>query len=284
MRLGLLANLDKSGAAAALRQAGELATRHGFHPVVPGEPAVDCPGAQVVPVGQFGRSIDFLMTFGGDGTLLSGVRMLAGADVPVLGVNLGKLGFMTGVSRERLAEAFTHLARGDFSCSDRALLACVVRDAAGARSFTALNDVVLAWGASSRLATVSVRVDDEPVTTYTCDGLIVATPTGSTGHSLSAGGPILHPATPAFVVSVICPHTMSVRPLVVPDTCVIRLGLDAVSKPLVLSVDGRPEPEVAPGVEVEVRRSPARARLAHLPGYSYFEMLRHKLNWRGSAL
>jgi NAD+ kinase len=148
----------------------------------------------------------------------------------------------------------------------------------------ALNDVVLGWGVSSRTASISARVNGDLVTTYSCDGLIVATPTGSTGHSLSAGGPILHPETPAFVLSVICPHALTVRPLVINDDSTLTITIEPVSKPLVLSVDGRPEPELAPGTELTLRRSPRNVSLLHLPGYSYFSMLRNKLNWRGSAI
>ena len=280
MRLGLLANLDKPGSGDALRRAADLARRHGFAVVTAPGFAALLPEAEIQPEERFAASIDQLMTLGGDGTLLSGIRMLRGADVPVIGINLGKLGFMTSVALDQLEEAFARLARREYSLSTRSMLACTV----GAREFLSVNDVVLGWGSSSRMASISVQVNGDAVTTYACDGLIVSTPTGSTGHSLSAGGPILHPETPAFVISVICPHSMSVRPLVVPDTSTIRLVLDPVSKPLVLSIDGRPEPEVAPGTALEVRRSQCQARLIHLPGYSYFTMLRNKLNWRGSAI
>lgn len=285
MRLGLIANLDKTGSDLALQRAGELARRHGFSVATTPSHRALLPDARVEPDARLAAGIDLLMVLGGDGTLLSGVRMLADSTVPIIGINLGKLGFMTSVAMDQLDGAFAALATGGYSVSERTMLSCTVRaPGLAAREFHALNDVVLGWGASSRVASISVRVNDDPVTTYSCDGLIVSTPTGSTGHSLSAGGPILHPETPAFVISVICPHTMSVRPLVVPDRCRLLLRIDPISKPLVLSVDGRPEPELAPGTELDLLRSPRVVRLVHLPGYSYFTMLRNKLNWRGSAI
>jgi NAD+ kinase len=133
------------------------------------------------------------------------------------------------------------------------------------------------------MVTLELAVDDEPVTAYACDGMIIATPTGSTGHSLSAGGPLLHPQTAAFVINVICPHTLSTRPLVVADRSTISVRVSAASKQLLFSVDGVEHP-LGQGDRIEMRRSPHHVRFAHLPGYSYFAVLRQKLHWRGSSL
>jgi NAD+ kinase len=169
--------------------------------------------------------------------------------------------------------------------STRSIAECEVASGdSAAGAYRALNDVVLAWGASSRLATLTLAIDGEVVTTYACDGLVVSTPTGSTGHSLSAGGPILHPETPAFVVSVICPHALSHRPLVIPDHAVMTVELTACPKQLLLSVDGQEEVSVSQGDRLEVRKSEKGVRFIHPPEYSYFSVLRQKLGWRGSSV
>jgi NAD+ kinase len=147
-----------------------------------------------------------------------------------------------------------------------------------------MNDVVVSRGATSRVVTLDVSVDGDAVTSYVCDGLIVATPAGSTGHSLSAAGPILVPATKAFVVSLICPHTLSSRPLVVPDGAEIEIAAADTGGQLLLSVDGQVGQPLLEGDRVTVRRSERDVRLIHLPGYSYFRVLRQKLHWSGSSV
>ena len=225
-----------------------------------------------------------LIVLGGDGTMLNAVRLLAGRDIPLLGVNIGSLGFMTSVPEEELENALTVLAAGHCTLETRSLMECCFQPAKGAAiTFHALNEVTVGWGASSKMVTLELAVDDEPVTAYACDGMIIATPTGSTGHSLSAGGPLLHPQTAAFVINVICPHTLSTRPLVIADRCVVGIRVSAAPKQLLLSVDGQEHP-LGQDDRIEVRRSPHHVRFAHLPGYSYFAVLRQKLHWRGSSL
>ncbi|MBU0677389.1 MAG: NAD(+)/NADH kinase [Verrucomicrobia bacterium] len=143
---------------------------------------------------------------------------------------------------------------------------------------------MIGWGSSSRVLTLGLSINDEIVTSYICDGLMISTPTGSTGHSLSAGGPILHPQTPAFIINVICPHTLSTRPLVVPDDSTITIHVMdmAKDKKVILAVDGQEEQPFEEGDKLVVKKTSQGVRFIHLPGYSYFEVLRHKLHWRGS--
>jgi len=148
----------------------------------------------------------------------------------------------------------------------------------------ALNDVVMSWGNSSHIAHLEVYVDDQLITTYTCDGLILSSPTGSTGHSLSAGGPVLVPECDARVVSPICPHAMTVRPVVLPGGVTVRVKVCDSSKSLMLACDGQLFGEVEPGGEVQVCPSDVTVDLLHLPGYQYWDVLREKLHWRGSAV
>jgi len=228
---------------------------------------------------------DAVMALGGDGTLLRVVRELKSDDKPVIGVNIGGLGFLTSVAEEELDRALECLVTDDFTISRRSLLdALLERADHKIASYTALNDMVVTRNLSSRAVTLDVIVDGAPVTSYLCDGLIVATPAGSTGHALSAGGPIVAPETPAFVICPICPHTLSSRPLVVPDGCEICIAGREDEEGLILAADGQTGQTLEQGDKVRVRRAGMDARLIHLPGHSYFSLLRQKLHWSGSNL
>jgi len=178
--------------------------------------------------------------------------------------------------------ALRALAEDSALPSRRPLLECQTRSPSGNISTRALNDVVLGWGTSSHIAHLHVSVDGEHLTTYTCDGLILSTPTGSTGHSLSAGGPILSPDSRSLVLSPICPNSMTVRPVVLPATATVTIELDRHSKPLVLACDGQSPGELAPGDQLQAHLGEVMIELLHLPGYSYWQALRTKLHWRGS--
>lgn len=229
--------------------------------------------------------MDILLVLGGDGTMLRAIRLLQGRDIPVLGVNLGSLGFLTSVAQKDMDYALTCLAKKRFTTSRRTMVDCRIRRSQKIISrHRALNDIVIDRGASSRIITLNLHVDDEDVSSYMADGLIISTPTGSTGHSLSAGGPILHPASRTFVINLICPHTLSTRPLVIPDGKRITVGIVKSAGDLVLSVDGQISEPLQPGDRIEVRRSARQIRFIHLPHHSYFAVLRQKLHWRGSTL
>ena len=283
--IGVLANCHKPGAAAALKSLAGAAGRLGVRLVACDETARLLPRGRRVASDKLAGEIEVLIALGGDGTLLRGARLLAGRDVPILGVNLGRLGFLTSVAADDLKPALESLVRGRYSVAERAVAECwQIRGKRIVGRHRALNDVVVGWGASSRLMTLNLRIDNEQVATYHCDGLIVATPTGSTAHALSAGGPILHPGCPCFVVCAICPHTLSNRPLVLPDSRKITIEVTRASNQLILSVDGQEEPSVAAGDRVEICRSARGVRLVQLKDYSYFSVLRQKLNWRGSSV
>lgn len=278
--LGVIVNLDKPGAAEIRPRLLELAARLGLTLRFDPESARDLPNAALLDCEDFPGQVDAVLTMGGDGTLLGAVRRMGDRPVPLLGVNLGKLGFLTGVTEAELEAALTALARGTVESSRRRLLESETRQGKA----LALNDVVLSWGGSSHIAHLEVSVNGEAITTYTCDGLILATPTGSTGHSLSAGGPVLHPETDALVLCPICPHAMAVRPVVLPGQSRVRVRLCDHSKPLVLACDGQQLGEIGPGDALEVAASPVTVELLHLPGYQYWDVLRQKLHWRGSAV
>ena len=233
--------------------------------------------------GDLFEGVDAVMVLGGDGTMLHVVRDLDGRDTPLIGVNIGALGFLTSVAEEDLGRVLGCLAKDDYAVERRAVAECrVLRGGQEAACYRGLNEVVVSRGPKSRIVSIRVGVDGDTVTSYLCDGLIVATPTGSTGHSLSSGGPIIVPGTRALVVSLICPHTLSSRPLVVPDSGEVSISSGDGLAGLLLTVDGQIDRSLAGDEVVSVRRASKCVNLIHLPGYSYFAVLRHKLGWRGS--
>jgi len=263
----------------------ETAGRLGLRLAAEPEAARFLPGVRRLAPEKLIRAISLLMVFGGDGTILRAMRLLRGKPIPVLGVNLGSLGFLTSVAQQDAGRALECVATGRYTVEGRALAECTVTRAGRIISrYRALNDVVIDRGACYRIVTLDMRIDGEAVSSFMCDGLIVSTPTGSTGHSLAAGGPILHPGAAAFVVSLICPHTLSTRPLVIPDEKRITVRVAKSVGDLLLSVDGQVGEKLKPGDQVEIRRSKQKAHFVHLPDYSYFTVSRQKLHWRGSTL
>lgn len=283
MRIGIFANLTKPGTRELLRSLERIAGARNL------DMSVDCESIGGVsplpdlPCESFGEQMDVVLTLGGDGTLLRAVRRMGAKPAPVLGINSGKLGFLTTATQNAVDDVIEELLAGSLRSSKRDLLRCTYRKADGSTGeHHGLNDVVFSWGASSHIAHLDVQIDELPLTTYTCDGLIVSSPTGSTGHSLSAGGPILHPATPALVLSPICPHSMTVRPLVLPQSTRIRVRPHDLSKTLVLAVDGKPVVEIGPKDEASIESSDRNVILLQRPDHSYWHILRSKLHWRGS--
>ena len=228
------------------------------------------------------QQADVVMVLGGDGSMLRVVRELDGRDIPVIGVNLGALGFMTSVTENDLERALDCLVQKNYTTSLRVMMDCsVLRDGDTVVGvYQALNDSVIICGA--RVGTLRMLVDGLEVGDFVCDGLIVSTPTGSTGHSLSAGGPVLLPTSPALVVSLICPHTLSTRPLVLPNESTIEVRVVERVVGARLSVDGQIGQPLEIGDVVRMTRSRNSVRFIHLPGYNYFSVLRQKLHWRGS--
>lgn len=220
---------------------------------------------------------------GGDGTMLHAARLLDGHDIPLLGVNLGSLGFLTSVTDDRIETALDVLVQGGYHLSHRSTIDAVFHhEGLAAGACRALNDVVIGWGETSRVVTLGLTIDGAPVGAFVCDGLIVSTPTGSTGHSLSTGGPVVHPESGVIVLNPICPHTLSNRPMVIPDDRRIAIEVIRSSKRQILVIDGQDHHQIVQGDRLEIARSPIGLRFIHLPGYNYFDVLRQKLHWRSS--
>jgi NAD+ kinase len=229
------------------------------------------------------EEIDLLITLGGDGTLLRGARMVTPHGVPVLGINLGHLGFLTSAPQLELREHIDRLYAGAYWIDERFTLEAVVRGASGFLStpFTALNDAVLHKGGFARVIRLAVHVspDQQEVATYTADGIILATPTGSTAYSLSAGGPIIAPSIECILATPICPHTLVVRPLVLPADAEVTVSALTPTEGLMLTVDGQDGAELRPGDCLVIRRGPAAVRLVRFTGQNFFTTLRRKLHW-----
>jgi NAD+ kinase len=283
--VGILFNASKPQVAELLPRIAQTAKSLGIKLITcqPHTPAIT--GIEQSPEAEFTARMDALITLGGDGTLLQSVRLINREQLPVLGINLGRLGFLTSATEAQIEESLHALVSGNYRTSARTMLEANIKSgsAKAAASHLALNDIVIGWGQSTRIVTLDVAINDEPVTSYRCDGIIVSTPTGSTGHSLSAGGPIIHPEAPAVVLNVVCPHTLSARPLVIPDDAEIKIVVKQTGKELLLSIDGQDSGSLAEGAEVLIRKSARRFHLAHLEGYSYFSVLRQKLRWSGSS-
>jgi NAD+ kinase len=226
--------------------------------------------------------VEMLIVLGGDGTLLSAARHVADAhtNVPIFGVNLGSLGFMAEVSYDELYDNLEKAMAGKLETEDRMMLSVsVIRDGRRRAQYRVLNDVVINKGALARMMELRVSVSDGHLTTLRADGLIVATPTGSTAYSLSAGGPIIHPTVQCFVVTPICPHTLSNRPIALPDTVVVEVRLTSPSEDVSITLDGQIGFPLVQHDVVEIKRSRYKMRLIKHPIKSYYEILRTKLKW-----
>lgn len=284
-KVGVIVNTRRPCAETALAELKMLAAQLGFSLYAESEETAGRLGARHLPIGEFGRTVEVALAMGGDGTVLYAAHALHGSGVPILGINLGSLGFLTSVGDAEMAEALKVLAAGGCKVSERVVAECRIYDGGTlVGTDPALNDVVLGWGASSRIVGLNLAIDGEPVGSFLCDGMMVSTPTGSTGHSLSAGGPILHPGVGGFCINVICPHTLSSRPLVVPDASLIEIEVMSAAKELILSIDGQDEYRMEQGGRIAVSRSTHPIRFLQLPGLNYFSVLAQKLHWRGSAL
>jgi NAD+ kinase len=238
------------------------------------------PGVPVVARKALAEKIDLLIVLGGDGTLLSATRALGGEKVPILAVNLGGLGFLTSVTREELYPVLDHVLAGEHQVSERMMLAAeILRNGQSAERQVALNDAVINKAALARMLDFDLYVDRAQVGRYRADGLIVATPTGSTAYSLAAGGPIVHPHIDAFVITPICPHMLTNRPLVIPDTARVEIDIAAAEEPVYLTLDGQVGFQLQPHDRIAITKSPSRVVFVQSPQKTYFEVLRSKLRW-----
>lgn len=229
---------------------------------------------------SIGEKVDLLIVLGGDGTLLSAARSLKAHNVPILAVNLGSLGFLTTITLDQLYPMLEQVLEGHHRTSERMMLeAQIFRGGKAAERQTALNDAVVNKGALSRMLDFDLYVDGDHVARYRADGLIVATPTGSTAYSLAAGGPIVQPGIDAFVITPICPHMLTNRPLVIPDTSRIEIDFSAADERVYMTLDGQIGFELGSADRVLITKSENKVTFVRPPRKTYFEVLRNKLRW-----
>jgi len=223
-----------------------------------------------------------LFVLGGDGTFLSAVRWIGDQKVPVLGVKFGEIGFLAATTEDSLFAAAQSILENRFVTEERMRLqVTVVREGKVIINETVLNDVVINKGALAQLAHIETYIDEQFLTTYRADGLIVATPTGSTAYSLAAGGPIIHPTVPAIIMTPICPFTLTNRPLITPDCVAICIRLDKKSSDIMLTVDGQAGFKLAAGDRIDVKKARHPIHMITISDQSYFDVLKAKLRWSG---
>jgi NAD+ kinase len=229
---------------------------------------------------QVAAASDLLLVLGGDGTLLAAARVAAPRGIPILPINMGSLGFLTSFMLEELYPALEDILAGRLTISERVMLhAELQRGDKILDKQTVLNEVVINKGALARMIELELSIDKDFVCRYRADGLIVASPTGSTAYSLSAGGPIVHPSVESFIITPICPHTLSDRPVVVGDTSIIEVKLSAGTESVFLTLDGQKGIPLQATDRVRISRAQQLLKLIQTPNKSYFEILRNKLKW-----
>lgn len=281
--IGVLGNAAKpelppaiAGALAACRAHGvQLLAGRELAGVVPSDVPVLEPEALVA-------AADVIVAFGGDGTMLRAARAIGGTDVPLLGVNLGSLGYLTDIPLPELERAFAQLVAGDFHLEDRSQVCCrVIRGGIEQERLSALNDLVINMGPLPRALEMELRLDGDSLGHFLGDGVVISTPTGSTAYNLSAGGPICQSAVPCLLIAPICPHALGMRPLVVPEPTVIEVILQRTGEGAVLTSDGQETCVLADGDHLVFGVAEARVRLVKFPQSSFYRVMRHKLNWGG---
>jgi NAD+ kinase len=227
---------------------------------------------------------DLVVVLGGDGAILRACRQMGTNQLPILGVNLGRLGFLADVSPSEFREHFGNIQNRQYNVVEHLMFECLVTRGDGtAQSYLGLNEVVVSSGAALRMIDVRLAINGEAVTTYSGDGLIVSTPVGSTAHSLSAGGPILRQDLPAFVITPICPHALTNRPLVDSSTCTFTLTAPDAPEGTMLVIDGQIKLPLSCADRIDIRQAGVKFQMAKLPGSSYYATLHRKLGWGGQT-
>jgi NAD+ kinase len=245
-----------------------------FHPPLTG-PHLNSMGKEDIPT-----NVEMIIVLGGDGTLLSVARLVGEHDVPILGVNLGGLGFLTEITLEELYRVLEKVVQGDFITDERVVLhASVIRRGERMAEFVVLNDAVINKGALARIIDLETTINGEYLITFKSDGLILSTPTGSTAYNLSAGGPIVYPSLHCIIITPICPHTLTNRPIMIPDDVEIRATLKTKQQEVTLTLDGQQGFTLEFEDVVEVKKAEGHILLIKSPYRHYFEVLREKLKW-----
>ena len=283
--VGLIAHTGKPGVGELIKALAAEFARLKMSILLEKETAAVAGQSSELSIAQLGSKADLLVVAGGDGTILNVTGQLGESSPPIFGINVGSLGFLTCASSPAFREAVECISQGKMTFSNRALLEVLLRDSdQKQKPMTALNDAVFSRGELSRLIRLRTRVNGEPLTEFNADGLIIATPTGSTAYSLSAGGPIMEPESGVFVITPICPHVLTNRSIIVSENSVIEVEASEPDYPVYLTVDGREPLRIAKDAVFEIRKAKKTLRLAAMPGASFFSVVRQKLKWSGSNI
>ena len=282
-RIGLWGRFSEQNVAEPASQLAEHLTRRGaeVYAAETSSSLGESKNIRFLPVSDLGASIDLLIAIGGDGNLLRATRCVAGCSVPLIGINRGRLGFLTDVKPQVMLDALDAVLDGDYLSEERLMLeACIVSDKGRSEKLNALNDVVLQKVASGRILDFETTVDGLYVNTHGADGLIVATPTGSTAYALSCGGPIIRPDVAALVMVPVCPHTLSDRPIVLKSSSRISVRLPSGSRDHAqVTCDGEELGSLDENQALEIATAKETVTLLHPKDYNYYDLLRSKLNW-----
>jgi NAD+ kinase len=279
-KVGITAKLHAKETASVVKTLSKWLAQRGIAPYVESSLAAKTRLGTSFPASKIPRGLDMMIVLGGDGTLLSVARAMGSRQIPILGVNLGSLGFLTDVALKDLYGALESILAGDVTLDYRLMLNTeLIRRGETVASETVLNDVVITKGAIARIIELGVDVDDQFVAMIRADGAIVSTPTGSTAYSLAAGGPVLHPNLAAMILTPICPHTLTHRPVVLSDDVTVSLTLRGEPGEVYATFDGQTSEPLSPGDVVRVRKSRYSVKLVSPPEKNYFQVLRHKLRW-----
>lgn len=278
--IGVVVKRGREQAVELARELVDWLHEHGRQALVEPELAPEIPAARPASKEQMIASGDLIVVLGGDGTLLSVARLMQDRAVPILGVNLGGLGFLTAVTTDELMPMIEHIFAGTVTIDHRMMLRVTLRR--GDQTIAerqVLNDAVINKGVSSRIIDLDTTVDGQELCVYKADGLIVTTPTGSTAYSLSAGGPIVHPSVGVIVLSPICPHTLTNRPIVLPDSAMVQVTVRSPDEDVVLTVDGQEGIPLRTGDLIQIAKGRSRVPLVQSATRGYFDVLRSKLRW-----
>ncbi|MES2441031.1 MAG: NAD(+)/NADH kinase [Verrucomicrobiota bacterium] len=283
MNVGILVNPHKTGSLPTLHALRQALKSRGCTAVLDEDTAKLAGERGGIPADEFSAHVDVAAVLGGDGTMLNALSKLGNFEKPVAGINIGTLGFLTSCTDDELDVFAAAVAENRYMTSVRTLLeATVHREGKESETFIALNEITLARGDTGRLVSLRAQVNGELLNNYRADGLIVATPTGSTAYSLSAGGPLIAPSAGVFVITPICPHSLSQRSLVLSDDSAVELSSqDPECGPMIFTVDGRDSIHIEPGDRIEVKKASRSFLLLRLEGRSFYGALRQKLHWQG---
>ena len=280
MRIGIIGKTNTDKAYEIAKDLSEWFNARGVEVIFEQEIGKKIRRRKSVPAAEIPELVDIILVFGGDGTFLGVARLACEHGTPILGINLGGLGFLTEITVDEIYPMMERILSGDYEIEDRQMLRTTVRRGkTGAKHYEVLNDVVINKEAVARIIDLEIYIEGSHVTTYKADGIILSTPTGSTAYSLSAGGPIVHPALPVTIITPICPHTLTNRPLVVSNEMKVEIKITTQEPDTYLTLDGQIGIRLKTGDVIEVRKSDTVVKLIKSPFRDYFTILKTKLMW-----